>query len=482
MCKTIKAFFLFGIGLTMLASCSKESSSEGPLYYASIEPTDTKVYADENLMVLWHHDDRIGIFEKYTFNKEFRFLGSTGANSGSFEQVSNPSYVTGNEIPHIIAVYPYDETTSVSNSEVISFFFPNGQTYSENSFGSGSNVMVSFTEDNYLRFRNVGGYLSIKLYGASVDVAAIRLKGNDAELLAGNAFIEATVSEPPAVVFDKTNALPEIMLSCETPVALNGLSSEYKEFWFVVPPVTFKHGFTVTVIDKYGNEFVKSTSKTITIERNKLFQMSPLEVFFDGSDIDYVDLGLSVKWAKTNLGASSPEGSGDYFAWGETAPKEEYSWATYKWCNGTYSTLTKYCFTASRGYNGFTDNVKSLDIEDDAAHSVLGDSWRLPSDSEWMELANLENCTWTWTSLNGVQGYRVTSKRNGRSIFLPASGRYYRTYGLQKVGTDGYYWSSDLNDTNTVQGYCLHFTSDPSSINRFGGERSSGHVIRAVFE
>lgn len=474
-----------GVGIILLVSCSTETMettcTDHP-FYATIEQGDSRVYADENLMVLWHKDDRVSIFDHYSYNREYRFIGETGSNAGAFDPVDTPSFVTGNDLPHVIAVYPYAESTSVSNNENLSLTLPVVQTFSENSFGIGCNTMVSFTEDNYLRFKNVGGYLAIKLYGADVRVSSITLKGNNGELLAGDASVKADVSAPPVVVMDTDNASPEITISCETPVALSGLPAKYKEFWFVMPPVTFTKGFTVVVTDSKGNTYVKSTSKNIVVERNKLYTMSPFEIIYDDPDVDFVDLGLSVKWAKANLGVSSPEGSGDYFAWGETAPKEEYSWATYKWCNGTYSTLTKYCFTTSRGYNGFTDNVKKLGIEDDAAHSVLGNSCRLPSDSEWMELANSNNCLWTWTSLDGVQGYRVTSKRNGRRIFLPAAGRYYRTYGLQKVGTDGYYWSSDLNDTNTVQGYCLHFTSDVSSIAHYGSERSSGHVIRPVKE
>lgn len=128
------------------------------------------------------------------------------------------------------------------------------------------------------------------------------------------------------------------------------------------------------------------------------------------------------------------------------------------------------------------DGKKALEPEDDAARVLLGEPWRLPTDEEILELVDTTKCRWQWTSLKGVPGYRVTSLVNGNSIFLPASGRYYRTYGLQKTDTDGYYWSSDLNGTNTTQGYCLHFAEDAASIAHYGGERSSGHVLRAVTE
>lgn len=135
-----------------------------------------------------------------------------------------------------------------------------------------------------------------------------------------------------------------------------------------------------------------------------------------------------------------------------------------------------------------TGFVAGVEIENNvafypyAARVLLGEPWRLPTDEEILELVDTTKCRWQWTSLQGVPGYRVTSLVNGNSIFLPASGRYYRTYGLQKTDTDGYYWSSDLNGTNTMQGYCLHFAEDAASIAHYGGERSSGHVLRAVTE
>ena len=145
-----------------------------------------------------------------------------------------------------------------------------------------------------------------------------------------------------------------------------------------------------------------------------------------------VDLGLSVKWATMNVGANSPEEYGDYFAWGETSPKDTYSWETYKWCKGSQYTMTK--------YYGTVDNKTVLDPEDDAAQANWGGTWRMPTDEEYEEL--VDKCTWTWTTLNGVNGYNVTGS-NGNSIFLPAAGE--RSYdSLSTDGSRGNYWSSSL--------------------------------------
>ncbi len=129
------------------------------------------------------------------------------------------------------------------------------------------------------------------------------------------------------------------------------------------------------------------------------------------SDHDYVDLGLSVKWATCNVGASSFTVYGDYFAWGETEPKEDYSWKTYMWCNGGYKTINKYRY-------GF-DNETVLESLDDAATVNWGEKWRMPTIAELQELEN--NCTWEWKIINGVNGYKITAKNNNW-IFLPAAG------------------------------------------------------------
>ena len=186
----------------------------------------------------------------------------------------------------------------------------------------------------------------------------------------------------------------------------------------------------------------------------------------------YVDLGLSVKWATMNVGASKPEEYGDYFAWGETTTKSTYDWSTYKWCNGSSSTLTKY--NTSSDY-GTVDNKTQLELSDDAARANWGGSWRMPTDAEWTELR--EQCTWTWTAQNGKNGYKVTSKTNGNSIFLPAAG-YRNDSSLSGAGSYGYYWSSSLSTDNPNYAYVLYFNSD--YVGRYVNYRYYGQSVRPV--
>ena len=212
----------------------------------------------------------------------------------------------------------------------------------------------------------------------------------------------------------------------------------------------------------------------------------------------YVDLGLSVKWAFCNVGASAPEEYGDYFAWGETEPYYEpgyaqeypqthwkdgisgYNWSSYKYCVGSNDNITKYCNNSSYGYNGFKDNKFTLDLEDDAAHVNWGGSWRLPTKTEINELLNSTNCTWTLTSLNGVNGYLVTSKKTGyegASIFLPAAGWYGGNH-RSNVGDNGYYWSSTLYEVFAGCVYNLYFDSDYHAVS--APSRCNGLPVRAV--
>ena len=161
---------------------------------------------------------------------------------------------------------------------------------------------------------------------------------------------------------------------------------------------------------------------------------------------EYVDLGLSVKWATCNVGATKPEEYGDYFAWGETVTKSSYPWGNYKYSKGSSKTLTKYCTNSSYGT---IDNKTQLDLSDDAARANWGGNWRMPTDVEITELCT--ECTWTWITQNGVNGYKVTGS-NGNSIFLPAAG-YYNGSQLYDKGSEGRYWSGSLHTDSPSMAY-----------------------------
>ena len=219
-------------------------------------------------------------------------------------------------------------------------------------------------------------------------------------------------------------------------------------------------------------------------------------------------------WAKSNLSVNglcaNPEDYGDYYAWGETVPHYAkghsqdnpcndwrvidgklmagYSWAFYKWCNGDYNKLTRYCPENKADYwdGADTPDCKTefadYNYADDAARARLGGKWRMPTDAEWTALQ--ANCTWTWTTQNGVKGYKVTAT-NGNSIFLPAAG-YRRATSLFSAGSGGNYWSSSLyTDYYPFYAWFVYFGSDYFGRVGFGRnyyDRDDGQSVRPVTE
>ena len=167
---------------------------------------------------------------------------------------------------------------------------------------------------------------------------------------------------------------------------------------------------------------------------------------YQPAEHEWVDLGLpsGTLWATMNVGADSPEGYGDNFAWGETTPKDVYNWSNYQWCMGSYDTFTKYCNMSSLGYNGFTDNKTELDPEDDAATANWGPEWCMPSMEQIQELCN--NCTSVWTTRNGING-RLFTASNGASLFLPSADSWIN------------YWSRTLYSPYPSIAYGLYFNS-----------------------
>ena len=820
--------FLFCLLAALAVSCMREQQevvrtfSDDPVFYATIENSgdpETRVFVDDQLRVLWNADDRVSIFNKTTFNREYRFEGQDGDNSGTFDKVPGDKFIASNPLNYVYSVYPYNENTSISNDGEITVYLPAQQTYRADSFGLGANTMIAITDEDELIFKNLCGYFAVKLYGENVAVSSITLKGNNNELLAGKATVVAQTGAAPTIQFDAENATKELTITFATPVTIGTTAETATTFWFVVPPTTFENGITLTVNDNNNGAFEKSASTPLEIKRNTLkkggvldstiqpnnviyytsitgdtinpsgnswggvspiansyengrgkitfdgevtsigefafencvdltsiklpngvlslghksffgcTQLTSLEIpdgvssipvaafrgcekllsvklpehlnsimayafaecssltgielsndlisigesafsrcenleeidlpeslqqigqsafyrcdklcsvvipsgitqiakstfsccgkmssiiipdgvtridqfaFMDcssltdikipphinriyqftfcgcdhlrsiniptgvnriddcafkecerltsikvpdsvstieeqafygcsaldtiiiyspnppvGSDLmfaktnncpiyvpaesveayktaeywsDYagriqplaplpeaVDLGLSVKWASFNLGASTPEGYGDYYAWGETELKEDYSWSAYKWCNGSSTTLTKYNTNSSYGQ---VDNKTVLDSEDDAAHVNLGDTWRMPTWTEFLEL--IENCNVAWTTENGVYGRRFTSKKEGhtdKSIFLPATGAALSGSSLINAGANGDYCSSSLISDSSRNAYFLYF--DSKGVGTGKGSRCIGRPVRPVLE
>ena len=258
------------------------------------------------------------------------------------------------------------------------------------------------------------------------------------------------------------------------PIVKDGSGSVTK----VEIPITWSSSNTsVAIVDKNGE--VKALSSGIAViiasyeSESASFVVVIQKAYENG--YEYVDLGLKVKWAVQNVGAEKPEDHGDYYAWGETQTKSYYSWSTYKYCEGASTSLTKYNSSSSAG---IIDDKVTIESEDDVAHVRWGGNWRIPKSTEIKEL--ISNCTWKWTTQNGVSGYKVTSRKSGYtgcSIFLPITG--YRTDTDLKNNDYGCYWSS-LNYYYYDPRYsiCLYFNLESASTTSIS--RNCGLIVRPV--
>lgn len=271
----------------MVSGCSQDevvkeqpSPSEPLIFTASFEDKNSRTYLNEDEHLCWTANDLISIFAANTYNQKYEFQGKTGANSGDFEAVTSNSYQTGNDLSRHYAIYPYNSSSTITENGVITATLPAEQSYAVKSFGLGANTMVAATadkNDKFLKFKNVGGYLELNLYGNDVTVKSITLQGNSSEKIAGSATITPVYNGNPTVEM-ANNATNTITLDCGEGVKISSTAETATAFWMVIPPTTFEEGFTITITDVNDNEFTKSTSKNIEIERNVIQAMAAFEV------------------------------------------------------------------------------------------------------------------------------------------------------------------------------------------------------------
>ena len=240
-------------------------------FWATLEgadESDTRTYLDDQARMRWTADDRLTIFKKTTYNREFAFTGKTGANAGGFKQVSvDDDFWFGYDVDYNYAIYPHSATNEFDETDC--FFtttMPAEQTYVENSFGLGANTMVAVSESGQMVFKNVGSYLRVMLWGENQTVKKITLSSIAGEALAGEAKIFATLTDVPTCTMVGTSS--SIVLNCTDTVEVNTTEEAPVAFWIVLPPVVLAEGYKVVVENIDGDTQEFTVNKEKTFKRN----------------------------------------------------------------------------------------------------------------------------------------------------------------------------------------------------------------------
>ncbi len=518
------SFFLPMAAVALLASCSSDMelsqigekfdgkvTLSAPAYEYEDGTRTTLTSSESGINFAWDDDETIGIFPiAPTTNAQAHQKLDNGANNGTKSSFDGAGWalLRGNTYA---AYYPF-QTEEYENYTKIPIDMT-GQTQDGNGslahIGAGYDYMyatatVPQNGNVNFDFKHVCSIVKLEL---TMPIAAT---WKSVTLSSVN---EAFITK--ATMNVTTGAVTPITKASSVVLNLNNVSTtsenEKLELYLAVLPVTT--GDLTIKVGTSTNIYYYSTtlsSKSFKAGKAHLLTASLIySTFFSCDGFEnghaYVDLGLpsGLKWATMNVGASNPEEYGNYYAWGETEPQSSntYNWSSYKWCNGSRTTMTKYCVDSSYGT---VDNNTTLDSEDDAASVNWGGVWRMPTHTELEELVN--NCYWAWTSSYNGTGkagyiiYRVKSSSDkgqvvtsgnipssGYSlsdshIFLPAAG--YRTDGaLGNAGAYAYYSSSSLSESYCCSAWELFFKPGGRGcgygISYF---RCCGQSVRAVCE
>ena len=431
---------------------------------------DTKVYIDD-VTPCWHNNDLVQVNNQTC---------TTTSALGATAQITD---VVGSS--HYRAIYPADIVgdVDISSSSTIAVTLPHEQPYDVDSSGD-QNVKVpmgAYSSSERLTFHNLCSLIKVVVTnrtGSDFYLERITVETGSAYLSGLGSATVAGRSSDAVELMASSSASHEVSLVFPTgnrPTIGRGDRDTY--VYYIIAPEFEEDNVSITLTSTLGQSV--TFEKRASLRHNRIALVSLTVERWD--EPDWVDLGLpsGLLWATRNVGATSPEDYGDYFAWGETTTKSIYNWTTYIYCYSYESgdeieySLTKYCNNSSYGYNGFTDNLTILQPGDDAATANYGG--RTPTKEEWQELIN--NTTAQWTTRNGVNGRLFTSS-NGNSLFLPAAGYRFNS-SLDNAGNYGFYWSSSLYTGYPGSAWDFFFFSGSQYLGDYR-RRDGGRSVRAV--
>lgn len=470
--------------------------------HAQMDAASRATFASDASFI-WTADDRIGVSQtngSTTKFSTFKLSKGAGTAKGTFIGSISSGYTIGNKL-----VYPKSLASSLSGSTLtLNLPAEYEYLYPTESFGtttgdvnSANMPMLANYTGGGVEFKHLGGYFVFEISKIPAGCNKFEFEAVNNKKISGTFTVNTSASEPSYSTSTSASANKITINFPET-------TSESKRL-FIVPVPVGSYEYEWNIYDTSGDiRGFGASDDAISVSRGQIkakrLDCASISTGDDpGSSTanmvnghEFVDLGLpsGLKWATMNVGATTPEGYGDYFAWGETEPyyteghsqdnpctswktgkTAGYDWASYKWCNGDYNTMTKYCTSSSYGT---VDNKTTLELADDAARANWGGSWRMPTKAELDELRT--NCTWTWTTQNGIYGRKVTGP-NGNSIFLPAAG-YRINSDLDRAGSYGYYLSSSLGTSISYYACSLGFNSSDDV--SYYDYRYLGRSVRAV--
>ena len=430
--------------LATVFSCTREllvdvvPAQEELSFTAIFADDDTKTAIQSNgTSVWWSGQEKINVFSSSGKSACFTSTGSKDRETAVF----TGSFSGSTSGDTFYAVYPYDKANTYEASAV-SLRLPVQQVAKEGSFADELFPSMAVSDNYDFRFYHVCGGFRFTL--SQEGIRRITFEAIGGESLAGKATVAFGEGDRPAA---------EIVYTGQSCIALNAPDGGHfktgKWYYVVAFPAELSEGYKLSFFkdDSWGN---KAYSSSVTIKRGTFGSKQNVDSGVAFTNYETVDLGLpsGTQWASFNIGATVPEEYGDYYAWGETEPKSRYGWNNYRLCNITSDKLTKYCRDTESnsqywGGEGSPDGKLELEEEDDAACVNWGGSWHIPTSAEMNELR--DNCSWSWTKVNGVDGWLFTSKINSATLFLPAAGSRSGTDPVTEAGNYIYYWSSSLN-------------------------------------
>lgn len=473
----LSALVLLAAGCASNNEINEQFSQKEVTITASFAESQTRtIIADNGTDVYWEKGDEIKMFWG-TGGSKFTSTLTKSAAVSDFEGTL-PTIIGGTEgisaESKLMALYPYS-SDATSDGKSITTTLPDVQDARAGSFAKKLNLSIAESNTFFMGFYNVCSGVCFKL--ATAGIKQVSIKSNKDEALAGK--IKVAFEDGVPAVQDITEAKDSITLFPPT----GSTFSTDVWYYIVTLPGTLTGGLTFTF--KTDTQYATLTStKTLELRRGIFGRVSGFDAkltwktgaLIDDTETDKyvaVDMGYGIKWASYDLGATSPYEYGEKYAWGETETKSTFSWSNYKYCNGDEYSLTKYCNKAYYGYNGFTDNIFVLEPEDDAAQAQMGGKWRMPTYEEVSKLTNTNYFKQEWVMEDGVGGIRITSLKNGNSIFfLSPKGSSYKKWLTSSLSING----STASDPRYPRSLCISgdsaFTSDAG--------RYSGYYIRAV--